>query len=131
MIFGGNDGDKRHIDLKDNIDRLILTGVVHNDEDTSEHAQQLFNTIKCNGVCFNIEVKEGKHTSPSGIDVVVDKNGEECTVVIIQHVKMFGKLNLLIGVLAIEIRSNKKSFAVAQPQLKNDQSKVELLLILS
>jgi len=110
---------------------LIRVGIDENDEDLSHHYKQLLTKIKFNDAHLNVKIKSGEIIYQSSIDILVDKcvNGKERTVVIMQYVKTSTISYILIGVLAIEIKSDKRSFAVDQSEIKNNQSKVELFLI--
>lgn len=71
-------------------------------------------TIKCSDVSFNIEIKLEETSGQSNVDFVVDRhtNGEERVIIIIQHVKTPKISDTLIGVLVIEINTNKRSFTI-------------------
>jgi uncharacterized protein YbcI len=66
------------------------------------------------------------------IDVFVDRylGDDERLVVIVKCIKKFTISGILFGVLATEIKTNNRWFALDQSTMNNNQSKVEKFFLL-
>jgi len=86
----------------------------------------LLKNIKYSDVCFNLGTNFPEN-GECNIDLLVGRNlGEENhTIYIIQNVTTFRTVNEIIGVLAIEIKTNKRWFMVNVFQTQNNQSKAK------
>jgi Na+-translocating ferredoxin:NAD+ oxidoreductase RnfG subunit len=87
---------------------------------------------KFNDVRFNIEIKSEDGRDQGCVDVIVDKhqNGQDLVVIVMQYVKTPGILHKIIGVLTIEVKTDKRLFVIDQSETKNYESQVELYLLL-
>ncbi len=124
--MGGNSGSSRFDKIQTAIDTLIEAGDANNDaKDISRHYKQLLTSIKVNDVKFNIEDPLEKFERQSNFDVIIDKNvnGEERTIFVLQRFKSKQTLDYFIGVLAIELTTNKRSFAIVELERTKHESK--------
>ncbi|CAF3112400.1 unnamed protein product [Rotaria socialis] len=131
VMLGGIDNQLRSSELQKCINEVIEIGVDSNDTNKSRHFKQLFNNIICNDVCFNIAPK-GKRgiesiTGEPCFDLIVDKyiGDGDGLIVVVQHIKKFVTSDIIIGVLAIGIKSNNRWFIIDKYEAKNNQDKTE------
>ncbi|CAF2105186.1 unnamed protein product [Rotaria magnacalcarata] len=130
-MLGGIDNQPRSSKLQKCINEIIEIGVDSNDTNKSRHFKQLFNNIICNDVCFNIAPKgeEGIEliTGEPCFDLIVDKyiGDDDGLIVVVQHIKKFVTSDIIIGVLAIRIKSNNRWFIIDKYEAKNNQDKTE------
>lgn len=113
------------------MNELITDGFADVDDDVSPYYEQLLSNVQCIDVCFNIKLKSGGYIGRTYIDVIVDRcvNSEERVVIINQNIDISDGLKMLIGVLAIETKSKKRSFSVNQLEINNHQGRADLFLI--
>ncbi|CAF1379184.1 unnamed protein product [Rotaria sp. Silwood1] len=95
------------------------------------HYQQLFTNVICNDVCFNLGCGSDSMaviTGESYLDLIVDTHmGDgERLVVVVQRVLKVAKSNatsnILIGVLAVGIKTNNRWFAIDPSSTKYHKS---------
>ncbi|CAF5174811.1 unnamed protein product [Rotaria magnacalcarata] len=115
-IFGGLSDDFSYSKFQTSID----------DINKSSSGKVLLNNIKYSDVCFNLNT-DFPENGEGNIDLLVNRNlGEENhTIYIIQNVTKFTTGNEIIGVLAIETKTNKPRFMVNVFQGQNNQSKAK------
>ncbi|CAF1282425.1 unnamed protein product [Rotaria sordida] len=113
-IFGGLSNDLNYSKFQTFID----------DINKSSSDNVLLKNIKYGDVCFNLGTNFPEN-GECNIDLLVSRNLEEenHTIYIIQNVTTFTAGNEIIGVLAIEIKTNKRSFMVNVFQTQNNQNK--------
>jgi hypothetical protein len=127
-MLGGMNGQERFTSLQNNINDMIKIGVDIDNKKESYHYKQLLNNIICNNVHFNkpSETEESEQTAGSAsLDLIVDKhlgNGRR-VVLIIQRVKRFGVSDILIGVLAIGIKTNNRWFVIDKSVIRKRRGK--------
>ena len=108
--------DRSYKDFQENIDNY----------NKSSSDKVLLKNIKYNDVCFNLGT-DFPQNGECNIDLLVCRNlGEDNhTIYIIQDVTKFATGNEITGVLAIEIKTNKRWFMVNAFQAQNNQSKAK------
>ncbi|CAF3418976.1 unnamed protein product [Rotaria socialis] len=121
IILGGHELKKRFELFSSRISQLISGDDVGDDDDDDDddddetelrHYQQLLKSIKLINTCFNISSKEPATVGECGFDCIVEQVPGDEIVVIIQHVKILHKWDIITGVMRLS--NENSSFAVGQ-----------------
>jgi hypothetical protein len=114
-------------DLQKIIDKMPQIGV--DDINQSSFYKELVRNVKHNDVCFNMDTTEPKDTGESNIDLIIDRylKEDKLTIYVVQNVTKFGKSNVVVGVLTIEVKTNKSRFMVDMSGTQDNQSKAKYL----
>jgi hypothetical protein len=114
-------------DLQKIIDKMLQIGV--DDINQSSFYKELVRNVKHNDVCFNMDTTEPKDTGESNIDLIIDRylKEDKLTIYVVQNVTKFGKSNVVVGVLTIEVKTNKSRFMVDMSGTQDNQSKAKYL----
>ncbi len=99
------------------------------DINQSSFYKELVRNVKHNDVCFNMDTTEPKDTGESNIDLIIDRylKEDKLTIYVVQNVTKFGKSNVVVGVLTIEVKTNKSRFMVDMSGTQDNQSKAKYL----
>jgi len=130
--LGGVENDKTCTDLQQIIDKMLQIGVDVNDINQSSFYRELLRNVKHNDVCFSKGTTEPKNTGECNIDLIVDRYLKEDnpTIYVVQNVTKFAQSNVIVGVLTIEVKTNKSRFMVDMSGTQDNHSKAKYLFLI-
>jgi len=133
LILGGLNNDPSHSDFQKEIDDMIQIGAENDDVNQSSFYKEFLCNIKYKDVCFNMGSVSQAETGEANVDLIVDRYLKEDNpiIYIIQNVTKFHGDNLIVGVLIIEIKTNKCQFMVDMSATQDNHSKIEFLFNIS
>lgn len=108
---------------------MLQIGVDVDDINQSSFYKELVRNVKHNDVCFNMDTTEPKDTGECNIDLIIDRYLKEDnpTIYVVQNVTNFDKSNVIVGVLTIEVKTNKSRFMVDMSGIQDNHSKAKYL----
>jgi hypothetical protein len=131
--LGGLNQSQDMIDFQTHINSL-RNGAGTDIQQESYFYKQLLQNILYSDVNFNLTAPEASLSGESNIDVLVDMHSKEehGSIIVVQHVTKFDMFGIIIGVLAINLKSNNDhSFIIVDSSIADNQSKAKQLHVVS
>jgi len=124
--LGGLNQSQDMIDFQTHINSL-RNGADIDIQQESYFYKQLLQNILYSNVNFNLTAPEASLSGESNIDVLVDMHSKEehGSIIVVQHVTKIGKLDIIIGVLALKLKDNDHSFMVVDSKIAGNQNKAK------
>jgi hypothetical protein len=127
--MGGIKNNKNCEDLQEIIDKMLQIGVDNDDINQSSFYKELLRNIKYVDVCFNMGTSSPQETGECNINLIVNRYLKEDnpTIYVVQNVTKFAKSNVIVGVLTIEVKTNKGRFMVDMSATQDNRGKAKYL----
>jgi hypothetical protein len=126
FILGGLNQSQDMIDFQTHINSL-RSGADTDIQNESYFYKQLLQNILYSDVQFNLTAPEPSLSGESNIDLLVDMHSKEehGSIIGVQHVTKFNVFDIIIGVLAINLKSNDHSFMVVDCKIAGNKNKAK------
>ncbi|CAF1053532.1 unnamed protein product [Adineta steineri] len=106
---------------KEKIHNILQTDVGNGDINQSSLYKDLLKNIKYHDVCFNFGIKYPQKTGECNVDVIVGRYLKE------DNSTIYTVANVTVGVISIDIKTNKRQFMVNLSATQDNHSKSEYL----
>ncbi len=123
--MGGLNSDQNYIDLQKEIHKILQIDVGYGDSNQSSFYKDLLKNMKYNDVCFNFSSEDPQKTGECNFNVIVDRYIKEDnpTIYMVANVTKFAVCDVTVGVISIDIKTNKRQFMVNLSATQDNHSK--------
>jgi len=123
--LGRVNSDQNYIDLQKEILKILQIDVGYGDINQSSFYKDLLKNIKYHDVCFNFGSENPQKTGECNVDVFVGRYIKEDnpTIYMVANVTKFAVYDVTVGIISIDIKTNKRQFMVNLSATQDNHSK--------